>query len=69
MQNPTASNSCAFTETIDYWADEKYKTLRGATARGGLKRKKVISRLLPRWERQKQKRLERAQTLLDGGKK
>ncbi|HEX7027639.1 MAG TPA: hypothetical protein VF268_10390 [Gammaproteobacteria bacterium] len=68
MQNLAVSNSSAITETIDYWADEKYKLLRGASAHAGLKRKKVISRLLPRWERQKQKRLERVQTLLDGGK-
>lgn len=68
MQNLAVNNSI-IAETIDYWEDEKHKTLRGATAHSSLKRKKAISRLLPHWERQKQKRLEQVQTLLNTSQK
>lgn len=67
MQNLAINNSVG---AVDYWEDEKRKALRGAGAgashaHSNLKRKKVISKLLPQWERQKQKRLESAQTSLN----
>ena len=64
-----AVNNNLIAETIDYWEDEKSRILRGAGTQSVLKRKKAISGLLPRWERQKQKRLEQAQTLLNGSHK
>lgn len=68
MQNHAVNNNL-IAETLDYREDEKSRILRGAGTHSSLKRKKAISSLLPRWERQKQKRLERAQILLSGNKK
>ena len=57
-------------EAVNSWEDEKRKPLRGAGhTHSNLKRKKVISRLLPQWERQKQKCLEKAQMSLRDNKR